>query len=51
MVKPVKREAKKPYTKPKLTLYGTIRELTLRVGAHGHADRRGGSALHNKTAF
>ncbi len=28
MVKPVKREPKKPYSKPSLTKYGTVRELT-----------------------
>jgi hypothetical protein len=51
MVKPAKREAKKPYTKPNLTVYGTVRELTLSVGPHGNRDRTGGSSLHNKTAF
>ena len=35
MVKPAKREAKKPYAKPTLTVYGTVRELTLKVGTHG----------------
>ena len=52
MVEPAKREAKKPYVKPTLTLYGTVRELTLKVGTHGQLDRTGGGhPLHNKTAF
>jgi len=49
MGKPVKREPKKPYSKPTLTLYGTVRELTQRVGSHGNGD--GGSFPRNKTAF
>ena len=32
MVKPVIRETKKPYSKPALTAYGTVRELTQAVG-------------------
>lgn len=52
MVKPAKREPKKPYAKPTLTVYGTVRELTLKVGTHGTSDRAGpGHPLHNKTAF
>ena len=38
MGNPVKLEPKKPYSKPKLTLYGTVRELTQRVGLHGNSD-------------
>ncbi len=38
MDKPVKREPKKPYSKPKLTVYGTVRELTKSVGRHHHLD-------------
>lgn len=38
MVKPVKREPKKPYSKPTLTVYGTVRELTESQGARGHRD-------------
>ncbi len=41
MGKPVKREPKKPYSKPSLTKYGTVRELTQTVGRHGKRD--GGS--------
>jgi hypothetical protein len=47
MAKPVKRETKKPYTKPTLTVYGTVRELTQRVGTHGTLD--GGLPPHYKT--
>lgn len=38
MVKPVKGDAKKPYTKPTLTVYGTVRELTQKVGIRGQSD-------------
>jgi hypothetical protein len=41
MGKPIKLEPKKPYSKPTLTLYGTVRDLTQRVGLHGSND--GGS--------
>jgi hypothetical protein len=48
MGKPVKPEPKKPYSKPTLTVYGTVRELTQRVGTHGKAD--GGRSLRaNRT--
>jgi hypothetical protein len=51
MVKPAKRETKKPYSKPTLTVYGTVRELTQRVGPRGKRDRVGGNPLSNKTSF
>jgi hypothetical protein len=38
MGKPVKLDPKKPYSKPTLTLYGTVRELTQQVGTHGTSD-------------
>ena len=38
MDKPVKPETKKPYSKPKLTVYGTVRELTRSVGNTGQRD-------------
>ena len=38
MGKPVKREEKKPYSKPTLTVYGTVRELTQRIGVRGNRD-------------
>jgi hypothetical protein len=37
MTKP-KREPKKPYAKPKLTVYGTVREVTQKVGTMGRMD-------------
>jgi hypothetical protein len=47
MVKAVKRETKKPYSKPKLTVYGTVRELTQRRGARGKID--GGPRANPRT--
>ena len=47
MGKPVKRETKKPYSQPTLTVYGTVRELTQKVGIRGTAD--GGRPGANKT--
>jgi len=44
MVKPVKRETKKPYSKPSLTVYGTVRELTQTRGARGQKDKPGNRA-------
>jgi hypothetical protein len=41
MVKSVKRETKKPYSKPTLTVYGTVRELTQRRGTRGRLDGGG----------
>jgi len=43
MAKPVKREPKKPYVKPALTVYGTVRELTQKVSTSGHLD--GGTVI------
>ena len=51
MAKPAKRETKKPYSKPTLTVYGTVRELTQSVGPRGKRDRTGGNPLSNKTSF
>jgi len=50
MGKPAIRETKKPYSKPTLTVYGTARELTQRVGNHGKQDG-GVQPGHKKTAF
>jgi hypothetical protein len=33
-----KREPKKPYAKPTLTVYGTVREVTQSVGNMGRMD-------------
>jgi hypothetical protein len=38
MDKVIKREPKKPYSKPTLTTYGTVRELTQSVGTRGSLD-------------
>ena len=38
MGRPVKREPKKLYSKPTLTVYGTVRELTQKVGQTGSPD-------------
>jgi hypothetical protein len=38
MAKPVKGEQKKPYSKPTLTVYGTVKELTQSVGNKGAID-------------
>jgi hypothetical protein len=32
MLKPVKRDNKKPYSSPIITKYGTVQELTQKVG-------------------
>jgi hypothetical protein len=48
MAEAVKRETKKPYSKPTLTLYGTVRELTQSTGHHGQFDGGRGSS-GNKT--
>jgi len=48
MGKPVKREPKKPYSKPTLTVYGTVRELTQSVGRSGRGDG-GRGARSNRT--
>jgi hypothetical protein len=47
MGKPVKWEPKRPYSKPTLTVYGTVRELTQSQGARGHSD--GGGRLTPRT--
>ena len=47
MVKTVKRETKKPYSKPTLTVYGTVRELTQSQGVRGQSD--GGGRLTPRT--
>jgi hypothetical protein len=41
MGKAIKRETKKPYSKPTLTVYGTVRELTQRRGNRGRLDGGG----------
>jgi hypothetical protein len=46
MDKPVKREKKKPYSKPTLTVYGTVRELTQTVRNRGQLD--GGARIGHR---
>jgi hypothetical protein len=48
MGKPIKLEPKKPYSKPTLTAYGTVGELTQNRGARGNFD--GGGRLTPRTA-
>jgi hypothetical protein len=50
MGKPVKRETKKPYAKPTLTVYGSVRELTQKVGSSGQKDKVGGG-IKSQTNF
>lgn len=38
MANPVKREPKKPYEKPTLTVYGTVRDITQSVATSGMSD-------------
>jgi hypothetical protein len=47
MLKPVKRDKKKPYSSPIITVYGTVRELTQKIGIRGKSD--GGRFPHGKT--
>lgn len=49
MGRPVKREPKKPYSKPVLTVYGTVRELTRTLGNTGSLDGQPIPLLPNKT--
>jgi hypothetical protein len=47
MLKPVKRDSKKPYSSPKLTIYGTVQQLTQKMGLRQNKD--GGSFPRYKT--
>jgi len=47
MDKPVIRESKKPYSTPILKVYGTVQEITKKVGRSGNPD--GGSRLRIQT--
>jgi len=42
-------EAKKPYHKPEVIVYGNIREITRNAGPKGALDGGGGSAAGPKT--
>ena len=46
MAKPVRGEPKKPYSKPTLIVFGTVRDLTQKVGPRGRTD--GGTVLGRK---
>jgi hypothetical protein len=47
MLKPVKRDSKKPYSSPALTIYGTVQQLTQKVGLRRTPD--GGTRMRIKT--
>jgi hypothetical protein len=47
MLKPVKRDSKKLYSCPKLSVYGTVQQLTQKVGLRQTAD--GGPRFRTKT--
>jgi hypothetical protein len=49
MDKPAKPQPKKPYSPPKVTVYGTVRELTLSQGRNGKPDGHATSPVRNKT--
>jgi hypothetical protein len=49
MDKPVKPEPKKPYSPPKVTVYGTVRELTLHLGRNGRKDNTPRNPVRNST--
>jgi hypothetical protein len=49
MDKPVTPELKKPYSPPKVTIYGTVRELTLHQGIRGKRDSPPRHPTANKT--
>lgn len=38
MVKPLERDTKKPYSSPIITIYGTVQELTKKIGLGGSQD-------------
>ena len=46
MAKPVRGEPKKTYSKPTLIVFGTVRDLTRKVGSGGKED--GGTKLGQK---
>jgi len=43
------QKQKKPYLKPRLIVYGNIREITKNVGPKGDSDNAGGAAAGPKT--
>jgi hypothetical protein len=51
MDKPVKPAGKKTYSPPKVTVYGTVRELTLHQGRTGNTDNPPRTPVRNKTGL
>jgi hypothetical protein len=51
MDKTVGRKPKKPYAPPKVTVYGTVRELTLHQGRTGNTDNLPRTPTRNKTGL
>jgi hypothetical protein len=49
MDKPVKPEPKKAYSPPKMTIYGTVREITLSQGQVGQRDNPPRGPRFNRT--
>jgi hypothetical protein len=49
MLKPVKRDNKKPYSSPIITVYGTVQELTQKIGIRGNKDSSLPRALKTHT--
>lgn len=49
MFKPVKRDNKKPYSSPLITVYGTVQELTQKVGLRGNNDSPRRPNVHTHT--
>ena len=47
MLKPGKRDNKKPYSSPIITVYGTVQELTKKVGQRGQV-RQWETSSHDK---
>jgi hypothetical protein len=43
------QEARKPYQKPEVIIYGNIREVTRNLGPKGDLDNGGGAAAGPKT--
>jgi len=49
MDKAVVRKPKKAYAPPKVTVYGTVREITLSQGHAGQPDAHPTGPTHNRT--
>jgi hypothetical protein len=51
MVSRQKGDPKKIYSRPQLTVYGTVQDLTQKTGASGQLDGASHGAIKNKTHF